>query len=487
MMEKEISLVKNSVYNVAYRLLNVFFPLISSVYISHLLLASGVGKISYAQNIVTYFTTFAALGLPNYGVREIAKIRNNGEKTNKLFSELFYINAIATFICIVIYILLILSIPRFYNDLSLYLVMGLQIIFNLINVDWFFQGKEEYQYITIRSFIVKVCSLVALLVFVRSKEDVVVYATILSLATGGNYIFNIFRLNKYKVKLQKIDITFTKHIKPIIIMLGTTIAIELYTLLDTTMIGIFCTDEYVGYYSNTMKLVRIVITVVTAIGATLLPRLSYYYVLGKHKECEKIVNKVFTIMLFIFVPCEIGIYLCSNEIILVLFGESFSPAITTLKIASFLICTLGFSNLFGTQILLTYGMEKKLFYSTLVGAGINVSLNLVLIPLYQQNGAAVASVVSEAIVTIMTSMYAKKYIKIKISLHFMISIIVATLMMSLSLIGLKNIVHLNLYLNLIIAVLVGASVYMFVNVITCNPILRDFYKYILQKVGRGID
>lgn len=481
METKEQSLVKNSVYNVAYKLLNVFFPLISSVYISHILLAEGVGRVSYAQNIVTYFTTLAALGLPNYGVREIAKVHLDFSKTQKIFSELFIINAISTLICGGIYYLLIFFVPRFNNDLALYFVMGLPIIFNFINVDWFFQGEEEYGYITFRSFVIKLISLIALFMFVSDKNDVVIYALILSLATCGNYIFNIIRLRKYKIKLQIKNIDIIQHIKPVIIMLGTILAIELYTLLDTTMIGIFCSDIYVGYYTNTMKLVKVIITVITAIGSTLLPRLSYYHMIGKNLECEKIVNYVFAIMLFLFIPCQIGLIICSEAIVPILFGSSFLPAVKTLKIASFLICTLGFSNLFGTQILLTFGEEKKLFLCTILGAITNIILNSFLIPMYQQNGAAFASVISEMIVTIATYVLAKRYIKIRLSKKFIYSICCSAIVMIFALLAIKFLLQGMMYIYILVSIILGCIIYFGCNCILKNEILENMIDFCLKK------
>lgn len=481
METKEQSLVKNSVYNVAYKLLNVFFPLISSVYISHILLAEGVGRVAYAQNIVTYFTTLAALGLPNYGVREIAKIHLDFLKTQKIFSELFIVNTISTLVCGGLYYLIIFFVPRFNNDLLLYFVVGLPIIFNFINVDWFFQGEEEYGYIAFRSFIIKVVSLIALFLFVRNKNDVVIYALILSLATCGNYIFNIFRLRKYKIKLQLKNIDIMQHIKPVIIMLGTTLAIELYTLLDTTMIGIFCSDVYVGYYTNTMKLVKVIITVITAIGSTLLPRLSYYHMIGENLKCEKIVNYVFAIMLFLFIPCQIGMIICSDAIIPILFGNSFLPAVNTFKIASFLICTLGFSNLFGTQILLTFGEEKKLFVCTILGAITNIILNSFLIPMYQQNGAAFASVISEAVVTITTYILAKRYIKIRLSRKFVNSIFCSAFIMILVLVGIKSLLRNMICIYMLVSIIIGCIIYFGCNWGLKNEILEDIISFSLNK------
>lgn len=474
------SLAKNSIYNVTYKLLNVLFPLVTATYIAHVLLAGGVGRIAYAQNIVSYFTTIAALGIPNYGTREIAKVRENRPIKNELFSELFLINFVCTALCTIAYYVMILTVGVFQQNLKLYIIVGLAIIFNFINVDWFYQGVEEYGYIAKRSFVVKLISLACIFLFVRDTSDTIAYATIYCLGIGGNNLFNILNLKKHKVKLSFKDCSVTRHLKPIFILLASVIAVELYTMVDTTMIGIICADENVGYYTNAMKLVKILIGVITAIGGVLLPRLSYYHAQGLNKECSKIVCKVFYIMMYLFVPCEIGILLVARPLMLLLFGTSFESGIITLRIVSLLICTLGFSNLFGTQVLLTFGAEKKLLGCTIGGAIVNIILNVILIPLYAQNGAAVASVVSETIVTILAMLCASKYVRIKLDKRFLISIIVSSIGLVLAVCFIQTLMIGNIY-KLVVSIFIGGSVYLILGVITKNPILSELIELFSKK------
>ena len=474
------SLVKNSLYNVAYKLLNVIFPLVSATYIARVIFAKGVGEVSYAQNIVSYFTTIAALGIPNYGIREIAKARKSKQQTDEVFFELFTINAVSTTVCIVAYFMLIHFVSALNSNIRMYYAVGLLLIFNYINVDWFYQGNEEYGYIAKRSFVIKLISLIAMFVFVRHESDAIAYALISSLATGGNNVFNIIHLKKYNLKTDFGKMNVKRHLKPIFIMLGSVIAVELYTMLDTTMIGILCDSSSVGYYTNSMKLIKLLITVVTAIGGVLLPRLSQYYAEGKLNECEFIVNKVFRVMLFLFVPCEIGIILTAPLIMPVMFGDSFIPAVTTLKIAALLICTLGFSNLFGTQILLTFGEEKKLLYCTILGAVSNVIMNAILIPRYQQNGAAVASVISETLVTVMAFVFSRKYIKIHLTSRYTLSVCLSSIAMAVVVVMVMKIPT-NQFVSLILSVVSGAICYLAINALTKNPELVELRNMIGKK------
>ena len=199
------SLAKNSLYNVIYRCLNVVFPLITMAYIARVLYAEGVGRVSSATNIAAYFTVLAALGLPTYGTKAIASCVDK-VSVSKTFWDLFTINLLSTLIFSAVYYTMIFTIPFFQNELNLFVIVGLAIIFNVINVDWFYQGREEYGYITLRSLIIKSLSVITIFAFVKDSDDVVVYALILTLSNVANYLFNIIHIRKF-ITL-KIDIVY---------------------------------------------------------------------------------------------------------------------------------------------------------------------------------------------------------------------------------------------------------------------------------------
>ncbi len=479
-MENE-SLKRNALNNVYYKLFNVLFPLIFTSYVSHVLLADGVGKVATAQNVVQYFTIIAALGLPNYGIREIAKIRNNKHEQNILFSELFLINFISTLICTIAYYLLIFRVDYFFKERALFIVVGLNIVLNFINVDWFYQGQEEYGYIASRSLTIKVLSLACIFIFVKNLDDYIIYGLISTLAVAGNYILNIFNLKRYQIKFTFENINIKQHLKPVFVLLGTSIAIELYTLVDTTMLSYLTTPEVVAYYSNSMKLIKVLITVITAIGGVLLPRLSYYMHLNELDKCSEIVNPVFKTMLYLFAPAGVGLILIADLVVPILFGQSFMPAVVTLQIGAVLIYALGFSNLFGTQVLLTFGEEKRLLLCTIMGALINITLNSLLIPIYEQNGAAVASVISEAVVTILAYLQARKYIKLQISNRYLMNLVISVLLMGLCVWIVKSLISNNL-ISLLCSLFVGIAVYIAVGIIGKNEITYVLIKMLRKKI-----
>ena len=482
-MIKQKSLAENSVFFAAYRFLNVIYPLVTVAYVSRIIFANGVGRIASAINIAQYFVYIAALGIPNYGIREIAKNRDTRDGINKLFTELFIINAISTGLATLCYYFYINVETRFSGDYYLYIIAGVMVIINFFYVVWVYQGQEQFSYIMIRNFVVKIISLLCIITFVHEKDDYLTYAIIYVGGYTGNNIINCIHLKRNGIKLVFNDLEFKIHLKPIFIMLCTTVAIELYTMVDTTMLTFLGNPEVVGYYSNAIKTVKVLVSLITSICVVLLPRLSYYFGIGQLGICEDIVNRTIKVLIFFLLPCFAGFFLVTDSIVPVLFGNDFLPAVTTTRILSFLIPVLGFSSLFGTQILLTFNKESNLLISTMVGAAINITLNTLLIPRLLQNGAAIASVASELVVTILTLFFAKKALTIRFSYKNIFKSFISTLMMAASVLpfGFVSCGHLQ---RLAFQILIGFFVYVSTGFLLHNETLYEIVALIKKVLTR---
>ena len=408
------SLVKNSIYNIIYTSANILFPFLTSIYISRLLLPNGVGKVAYAQNIASYFLSFAALGLPSYGVREFAKIREDKDKRNKLFTELFLINLISTTFAVLGFFILLFINNAFNNEWKLYIACGLVVFFNYLNIDWLYQGMEEYGYITGRSILIKVLSFICVVLLVRSQFDYVIYALISSLATVGNYLFNIFHARRI-VKFDFRNLDIKKHLKPVLLIAVVVFLSGIYSKIDTTMLGMMTTPESVGYYTYAQKTVNIVITLAAAVTAALLPRLSFYY----DKDRDNffvLLDKGFRVLCLTAIPLCAGLYLIADQAVRILYGNAFLPTILTIRLMCPLILIKGFGDLFCYQLVYSTRNEKILVPASILASTINISMNAVLIPIFLQNGAVVASVFSELVTNIVQYIYIKKRVAFKLNM-----------------------------------------------------------------------
>lgn len=472
------SMVMNAVFNIIYRVLNVIFPLISTTYVAHILLPEGVGRVAFAQNIVSYFTMLASLGIPTYGMREIAKCRGDKKKTNRTFTELFIINAIATGICVGAYLVLIIT--QFNTDLGLYMVCGLLLFFNFINIDWFYQGEEEYVYVAIRSSIVKIAALAALFLFVKEQADYMNYAIINTLAAVGNHVFNMIHARKM-VRINWKGICLRKHFKSVSNLTICVLAAELYCKIDITMLGKLCNKVVVGYYSNAQKLIAMVITLTTAISSIFLPRLSYYYNNNREKYNEYLSNG-FEILLLLALPAYAGLIVVSRNLVYVLYGEAFLPAVPAMNILALLILIKSFGDLLCYQVVISSDNESKLFPSYLAAAVINVVMNYFLIPAFQQSGAAFASFISELVLNYFVYFFiSRKVISLNIQKKTVASTLAGTGIM-MGCVWLIGFFVENRFSALILQVITGIAGFILVNFWMKNEMLITLLKRIRMRI-----
>lgn len=476
------SLVKNSIYNIIYKVVTALYPLIAVTYVSHILMAERMGLVSYAQNIVSYFVVFAALGIPTYGIREIAINANDKEERSIAFWELFSINMISTSIALITYAAIVRSIPKFSENLELYIIAGLQIAFNYLNVDWFYQGMEEYKYISIRSIVVKIIALISLPLLVKTSDDYINYALIYCLAIAGNNIFNIIRIRKYII-FHKFRLDLKRHLKPIAVLWIVSIAVELYAMIDTTMLGIFCNDEIVGCYSNAMKLTRMVNTIAASIGSVLFPRLSVIFTQQNIEKFNTLVNKGIKIMLVIAIPASVGLILLSEDIILVLFGTSFLPAVPILRILSLMVPVVVCNTLMGGQVLVTTNQENKYVFTVIIASTVNITLNTLFIPKYGPTSAAIASLVSEIIDLILYCWFAKKYVQIKITWKYIFSLFTPLLIYILIFIKYISKMSLNSTSNIVVNIILCIIIYFGLGYLMKNESIVFIIKKTLKNVN----
>lgn len=473
------SLTKNSIYNIIYTVANILFPFLTSIYISRILLPIGVGRVASAQNIASYFVTIAALGLPSYGVREFSKVRENTFLKNKLFTELVLLNFISTTVAVIGFFSLLFINGGFSGEWYLYFACGLSIFFNYINLDWMYQGLEEYGYIAGRSMAIKILSFLALFLYVKTKDDYVYYALISSLATGGNYFFNVIHARKF-VKFDFSHIELKKHLKPVLLIALIIFLSSIYSKIDITMLNAMATDESVGYYTYAQKTVNIVITMCNAVTAALLPRLSFYYD-NDRNSFYILLDKGFQALCLIAVPLCVGLALVAPQAVELLYGESFAPAVLTIRLMCPLILIKGFGDLYCYQLVYSTKEEKIILPASASASAINIITNAALIPSLLQNGAVIASVFSELVTNLVQFFYMKKKIRFALNINALLKSLGTTLLMMVCVISVMQIKLSNI-LGLFLEIGCGGIAYIVANYLLKNSLLLELFDKIRQRI-----
>ena len=393
--------------------MSIIFPLITFPYASRILLSEGIGSASYVASITSYFQLIAALGINTYAVTEGAKIRDDKQKLSHFATEMFSINLITTIISYLLFFVLISS-NLFENYRELLLISSISIIFSTIGMEWLYSIIEEYQYITVRSVLTQFLSLILLFLLVKESTDIPQYVALTAISAAGSGIFNLVHSRKY-IRLFADSLRsyhFIRHLKPIFIIFGTSVAATIYMNSDITMLGIMKDDKAVGEYTAAVKMNRIICALISSLSAVLLPRISYVIEMKDQDQFNDIVKKAIHFMLIIIIPAMLGVYLLSDELITIFAGNNFRDAIPTMKIMTFNLFLSPINGFLAYQILIPFRKEKISFVATVAGAIFNLVANFLLIPKYSHAGAAVTTVMAEFIVMIILVFYVRNIVNI---------------------------------------------------------------------------
>lgn len=411
------SLKINFLYNTILQISRVIFPLITAPYVARVLEPDGVGLFNFSLTYANYFALVAALGIPLYGIRETAALRDNKKEQSRLFSEIFSLSLFTTGITTLFFLLSIIFIPQLKADYLIFLVSAVVLYTSPFKIEWFYQGLEEFGNITYRSLVTKFLSVIALFVFVKEKDDLIIYVAINALSAIVNEVWNFIKIKNYGIHVH-LTMKFQRHIKPLLLLFLSAIAMSIYALLDTMMLGFLSDYSEVGYYNSATHISKVLIPIVTSLAAVTMPRLSYYARQGDIAVVNGLIDKSVSVIAFLSLPITIGIFVIGPVFVPLFYGNLFYGAILPLQIVVFIIVAIGFSNLFGVQVLLSMKKDKLFLYSVIAGTVINFTLNAILIPLFAATGAAIASVVAECSVTSMMLLMILKYTPIKICAYW---------------------------------------------------------------------
>lgn len=398
--KKENSITFNFIMNVLLTMSSILFPLITFPYASRVLLPEGIGKVSFATSLISYFSLFAQLGVPTYGIRACARVRDDREALTRTAHELLAINLIMSVVSYAVLFLALLFVPRLQEDRALYITISATILLTSLGMEWLYKALEQYSYITIRSVVFKFIALIAMFLLVHEQEDYVIYGGITILAASASNILNFLNVHKY-IDLKPVGrYNLARHIKPAVIFFAMVGATMIYTSLDTVMLGFMKTDVDVGYYNAAMKIKTTLVSIVTSLGAVLLPRLSYYIEHDMTEDFQRVSRKSFDFVFLVALPLTVYFIFFAREGIYFLSGPEYEGSVIPMQLIMPTLVLVGLTHMFGLQILVPRGRENMVLCSYLVGAAVDLVLNAILIPEYASAGAAIGTLAAELAVMI---------------------------------------------------------------------------------------
>ena len=401
-------------------------PLISYPYITRILGPVNLGKINYVDFLSQLFIIFAAFGIPFYAIREIAVLRNDAVKRAALIQEMVLLHSLFALLAAVIFI--ILTISQWDFNLLLYLFALANIMLSAFSFEWYLQGMEAFRFAAIRTVVVRIGMLVALFLLIKNAQDYPYYSGIFTAGFLLQALTNGYKVAKDNHFVQQ-PIQLHKHLRPLWHFFLTTSAISIYIYFDTILLQLLTHNEQaVGYYTTIIKLVKICLVVLLTVGSVLMPRLSFLVSTGNTSAVKLHLDKSLLFLVTLGIPISAGLYLLAPEIIVVIAGEAFLPAVPVMKILALLPLAIGLSNLFCFQTLIPFKKEKLFLVAVVIGGIASVALNLLLIPYLAEQGAAWANMITEIIISIITGWYAYQIIQFSISPRVIIQTVVTCLL-----------------------------------------------------------
>ena len=392
----------------------MLFPLITFPYVCRVIEADGIGQINFFQSIISYISLFTCLGIPMYAIREIARDRSDVVQMNRTAMEILLLHSMLTLVGYAIVAILCLTVPQIQVNIPLFLILSLTIFFTAIGCEWFYQGIEDFKYITIRGLIIKTVSVVLLFIFVKSKTDLLYYGCYTVFGVLGGNIFNFFRLRKY---IHRENIIFSelhikRHIKPVLKVFSFSVVTSIYLQLNTVLLGFLKNALAVGYFAAATKVMQMLLTMSACLGSVMMPRASHLIAENKEDEFNRLIQKSYDFTLAIALPMTIGLIFCAPSLITALCGVKFEHSILPSQIIAPIILMVAISNVFGIQVLFPKGKINIVTLCCGIGAVADLLLNLCLIPFFSYIGTSIAYLGAEVATTVSMYFIGRRYIPI---------------------------------------------------------------------------
>ncbi|MDU1203594.1 MAG: flippase [Clostridiales bacterium] len=459
-----------------YQVLILILPLITVPYVARVLGADGVGIHSYTYSISYYFMLIAMLGLNNYGNRSIAKVRDNKDELSKTFWSIYLLQFIVSTLMVITYLIYIILFNIRYKQIAV--IQIFYVISSIFDINWFFFGLEKFKITIIRNTIIKIISLVSIFLFVRNSDDLWVYTLILSGSTFLSQIILWPYIKKYVnfTKIKIIDIL--KHLKPCLILFIPVIAVSIYKIMDKIMLGNMASIVEVGYYENAVKIIDVPKCIITSLGTVMLPRMSNMIAKGEEEKIKMYIGKSLQVIMFLALPITMGLIAISDDFILIFLGNNFTKTGTLIKYLAISLIFLSWANVIRTQYLIPKERDKDYIISVILGAIVNLVMNIILIPRYASIGACYGTICAELIVMLYQTYKVKNELNISVYIKNIMIFVINSLIMFI-IVDLLNYIPMSIYYRLILQVIIGIIIYIVLNfkyIIT----LVDF-KFVINK------
>ena len=478
------SVNKNTIYNTIRSIFGVIFPLITFPYISRVLLTENLGKINFGNSIVSYVSMVASLGVSTYAIRECSKVKDDREKLSHTASQIISINIVSTLIAYVGLGIVLIAAKPLENYRLLICIQSTTVLFTTLGAEWLNTVLEDFKFVTIRTIVMQILSFALMLIFVRRPEDYMIYAGLCVLASSGTSIINIFYRRRFCTTRFTLKMDIRKHLPGILMLFSLILSQTIYVNSDMTILGLIKGDHETGLYSSSVKIYNIVNGTLASVTWVVMPKLSYFFARKDYPEINKLLKYALNYILVLGIPSICGLEIIAPHLITAIAGEAYVDAALSLRILGFALFCSFLAGWVGNMTWLPAGKEKTCLKVSLVSAGINIVLNLILIPIWGLNAAALTTGISECFAMVCGFIMIDKKIKI----DGMQKMIIGPLIGGMGILAIGWIVQKTIGDALIVSIVtIGISViwYFVVMLITRNEFFMGFFNSFLRKIRKA--
>ena len=397
---KPASLAKNISYNALISIISYLFSAFGLFYVSRVLQPEVYGRVEYADTVVRYFVLFAGLGMPVYALRACARCRDDKERLNRVYSELFTLGLVLALIGSAVLTVLCFTVPLFISYRSLLLIFGTTMLWKAVGCEWLYKGLERYRYLAIVTLVTRVISFVWIILAIHSPEDVNYYAVLSMISICGVGVINFCLLGKLVDHPFQLRFNWD-HMKPLLIFFAMSCMSQIYGGLDVVMIRAFKGDYETGLYGLIHKGKILLAFFGSVIVSAVLPRVTAAWNRREQDRFRSIVKSSINLCCLINLSVMVFCVIYARDCVLLMGGEKYLAAVDTFRLTAISVAPIGLSNILSGLVMIPTGKELKLLLVDIVGAVVNLVLNFYAIPKYSFDGAAMTTLFTEALVMLL--------------------------------------------------------------------------------------
>ncbi|MCH4056720.1 MAG: polysaccharide biosynthesis C-terminal domain-containing protein [Lactobacillaceae bacterium] len=463
-----MKIIKNYLYNVLYQVFTLIVPLITTPYITRVLGSEGVGINAFTNSVIQYFILAGSIGISLYGNRIIAYQRDSRSEMSQTFWSLTLMRILTITVAYVLFLFFLAFTKEFK---IFYLIQSIQIIAAMVDISWLFMGLEDFKKTVLRNFLIKGISTIAIFTFVKTDQDIGAYIFIVafSILIGNVSLWGYLKQVVDKPQLKQLKLK--KHLRGSLTLFIPQVSMQIYLVLNKTMLGSITGVQSAGFFENTDKIVKMLLAIVTAIATVMMPRMANTFI---HKDYKKLHNYLFQTIDFVSyvsVLMTAGLAGVAPTFSVWFMGEQFAITGKLIPILSLVCPLISWSTVLGSQYLVTTHQERKFTISVTAGAIFNFGTNLFLITKYGVIGAVWATVLSELLVTILDIIFVRDQVTVKELFSDKWKYIVAGLITFAVVRSLNN-AQAGTFLNLILQALIGVVTYGIITILLKSSFIK---------------